>query len=244
MISLERPVAGKSASKVRALVFDVDGTLYRQRPVRLRMLARLLRSSLVQPRETLRVFRALRAYRHAQEKMRGSGASYSSLAAEQIRIAASSAGISQSSMTDYVSNWMEESPLDLLAPAMREGLIDLLKAARQRGLLLGVWSDYPAAPKLKAMGLDSFFDAVVSAQDADVQRFKPEPRGLEIVISRLRVAKDEIIYIGDRAEVDGLAAVRAGVRCVIIGSTAKPAGQIGWTVVSGFEEILRMIDSK
>jgi phosphoglycolate phosphatase-like HAD superfamily hydrolase len=56
----------------------------------------------------------------------------------------------------------------------------------------------------------------VTAQDPEVQRFKPHPRGLEVTLGRLGVSKREAIYIGDRADVDGEAAGRAGVRCVIV----------------------------
>ena len=205
---------------VRALVTDVDGTLYRQTPVRHRMALRLFRKALIQPRETAKVFRSIHAYRHAQESMRDTCPDCDNLAEEQIRLAAEACRLPEAVVARHVATWMESSPLTLLRSAMRQDVADCLEKARARGLRLAVWSDYPATSKLKALGMERLFHVVVCAQDLDVQRFKPDPRGLEVAVARLGVTKEDTIYIGDRPEVDGLAAVRAGVRHVIVGSSA------------------------
>ena len=69
------------------------------------------------------------------------------------------------------------------------------------------------------MGIAEFFDVVVTAQDPEVQRFKPDPAGLELTLRRLAVRKDEAVYIGDRADVDAVAASRAGIRHFILKGT-------------------------
>lgn len=227
--------------QLAALVFDVDGTLYRQPPVRRQMLQRLALRTLLHPREMVGVWRAINAYRVAQEKMRATCPDCSSIAEEQIRMACRSTGLPESVVACHVAEWMERAPLDLLRPAMHDGLLDLLRAAKEEGLRLAVWSDYPAAAKLKAMGLDEYFDVVVSAQDTAVQRFKPDPRGLEIVLNKLGVSNDQAIYIGDRPEVDGYAAARAGVRCFIIGKQPTHPADSHWSFISGYSEMLRVI---
>ncbi len=114
-------------------------------------------------------------------------------------------------MAACVAHWMEQEPLRLLARSMRKGVVELLGQAKQRGLRLAVWSDYPADRKLAAMGIRDWFDMVVTAQDPAVGRFKPDPAGLDLILSRWGIARDEALYIGDRPKVDGLAASRAGV---------------------------------
>lgn len=230
-------------SRLSALILDVDGTLYCQHPVRLRMLLRLAARTLVSPCETATVCRFLAAYRRAQEAMRNACHGCPDLAAEQLRLACRAARVSEASAARFVAQWMEQAPLDLLRPAMRPGLVDFLRTAKNRGLRLAVWSDYPAARKLEAMGVESFFDVVVTAQDASVQRFKPDPRGLEEIVVRLKVAKDEVIYIGDRPEVDGVAAARAGVQCLIVGRPPRREPE-HWEYASDFREIMRRIDQR
>jgi putative hydrolase of the HAD superfamily len=224
-----------------ALVFDVDGTLYRQGAVRRKMLQRLAARTLLHPREMLGVWRALAAYRSAQELMRSTCVDCSSIAEEQIRIACRSTGLSENLIACHVSEWMEKSPLNLLRSAMQDGLLDLLKTAKKKGLKLGVWSDYPPVAKLNAMGLDEYFDVVVAAQDIKVQRFKPDPRGLEVVMDRLGVAKEHTLYIGDRPEVDGHAAARAGVRCIILGKKSPHPEPCNWEFVASYSELTRLI---
>ncbi len=80
---------------------------------------------------------------------------------------------------------METEPLALLAGAVYPGAAELLTEAKQQGLRLGVVSDYPARQKLEALRLAHFFDVLVSAQDDDVQRLKPDPRGLVVALQRL-----------------------------------------------------------
>src|SRR3982751_1211188 len=72
--------------RVRAVLFDVDGTLYRQRPLRLRMAAELGGLALTRPLRAPAIWRTLSAYRRAQERLRsGEGAD----AARQLELAAS-----------------------------------------------------------------------------------------------------------------------------------------------------------
>ncbi len=72
-----------------------------------------------------------------------------------------------------------------------------------------------------AMGIRPYFDAVVSAQDSEVRRFKPHPRGLEVTLARLGVEPGQACYIGDRPEVDAAAARAAGLECVIFDEKNK-----------------------
>ena len=206
---------------VRALVVDVDGTLYRQDLVRSRMLMRLLLKTLVRPNHMLEVWRALHAYRAAQESLRESCPECADLAAEQVRTAAAACGLPEAAVTTHVGKWMETAPLDLLRVSRRRDVWDCLHMAKQRGLRLAVWSDYPAAAKLQAMELDGLFDVVVCAQDRDVGKFKPHPRGLEVALAKLEVGGEHTVYIGDRPEVDAVAAHRAGVRFVGVGHAAR-----------------------
>src|SRR6202035_4241040 len=76
--------------------------------------------------------------------------------------------------------------------------------------------DRRTAPRSEEMGLTDFFDVIVTAQDPEVQRFKPDPEGLELVLQRLAVRMSEAVYIGDREDVDAVAASRAGIQYFIL----------------------------
>lgn len=229
-------------SKLKALIFDVDGTLYRQSPVRRAMLRRLLGAHTFRPLLGISTLRALRAYRKAQEELRACGEVHTDLAESQLELACRQGRIEPEAMRLCVARWMESSPLDLVAAARFDGLIELLRTAKRRNLLLGVVSDYPASDKLAALEVSSFFDTIVIAQDSDVQRFKPDPRGIEVAVERLGVAKNDVVYVGDRPSVDGEAAQRAGVSCVIINTRERATPGATWSPVADYWQLARNLD--
>jgi FMN phosphatase YigB (HAD superfamily) len=229
-------------SRLTTIVFDVDGTLYRQSSLRRAMLVKLLRELVSNPRAGVATFRALRAYRRAQELLRDTHVD-GSLAAAQLRLACQHSGQTEDVVAQIVARWMGEEPLDVLERFVEPALRSLLVAARSRGLRLGVLSDYPAAAKLEAMRLTEFFEVVVCAQDAEVNRFKPHPSGLVEVLRRLDAAPDRALYVGDRGDVDGLVARAVGVPCVIVGHRGNPSASESWFPVSDYQRLHAMLFS-
>jgi putative hydrolase of the HAD superfamily len=209
----ERLLAG---SRLEAVIVDVDGTLYRQDTLRAAMIKRLIRAHLTSPRLGIRTFQILKAYRKEQEHLRTLTPA-GNVADLQLQQVCKQTGHDITTVRSCVERWMEIEPLELLPSALYPGLVEFLDFVSRRGLLLAVFSDYPAARKLQAMGIANYFRVVVSTQDLEVQQFKPSPRGLEITLQRLGVGPSQAVYIGDRPEVDGEAARRAGMRCVIVG---------------------------
>jgi HAD superfamily hydrolase (TIGR01509 family) len=210
------PAVVLDPARLTTLVFDVDGTLYAQGGLRRAMLLRLVGHALTSPLRGVGTLRALRAYRHAQELLRGVE-SDEPLADAQLRLASERSGQPRESVLASVERWMEREPLDLLERLVRPGLHAFLATAKKRGLRIGVLSDYPPLAKLEAMKLAHHFDVLVSAQDAEVNRFKPDPAGVLEVLRRLGATPAQSLYVGDREDVDGEAAQAAGVACFIVG---------------------------
>jgi HAD superfamily hydrolase (TIGR01549 family) len=190
----------------KAVVFDVDGTLYRLRPLQRAMQIHFLRGHWHRPREAWQVHRAVSAYRRAIDDLREVPADGRDLKVRQIEIAARISSLPEESVRERVRRWMEEEPLAFLRRFQFEGIVEVLGEFKGRGVRLGVFSDFPARNKLSALGIEEFFDVVLSAHDAGVQRFKPEPRGLRIALEQLGVEPEEAIYVGDRPSIDGVAA--------------------------------------
>jgi phosphoglycolate phosphatase-like HAD superfamily hydrolase len=226
--------------RLTAIVFDVDGTLYRQGALRRRMLLLLLKEAVLHPGSGISTFRALSAYRHAQELLRGTEVD-GALADAHLRLACERSGQTEQVVAQTIARWMDREPLPLLERLVAPALRTLLKAARSRGLRLGVFSDYPAAAKLDAMRLTEFFTTVVSAQDPSVNRFKPHPSGLVEAVRRLGATAGRALYVGDRHDVDGLAARSAGVPCVIVGRGGRSRQSGDLTTVSNYAELHTML---
>lgn len=222
------------------MILDVDGTMYVQRPVRLGMLFRLSAYALQHPRDGRACLLALRAYRRAQEQLRNDPVAEGHAGREQIALAARMAGLGEHAVRRHVEHWMEREPLGLVARAARPGLRDFLLASREHGACIGVFSDYRADEKLRALGIRDLVDVVRSAQDDACGRFKPNPAGLLLVAAELGVAAGSAVYIGDRPEVDAIAAKRAGMRAFIVTGT-KVVSHSDWVSVRGFAELTTML---
>ncbi len=203
-----------------AVLFDVDGTLYRQGPVRRTMLTRIVRQHLAHPVTGVRVARIISAYRKAQEELRSSDFT-GDVASAQLDMASARAGVGSDEVRSVVEHWIEEVPLDVVGSNARDGLVDVLDTLAARGTRLAVVSDYPADRKLDALGIADRFEVVVSAQDSSVGAFKPNPAGLLAALSALRVAPGAALYVGDRTDVDGAAAAAAGMRFHLVGSDGR-----------------------
>lgn len=224
----------EAAVPIQAIIFDLDGTLYAQRRVRARMLLELAGGFFGDPRGCYKVGRFLLAYRRAQEELRRLDAHR---AKDQLWLACQKTGTAdQAWASRIVDEWMDQRPLRFLSQAIRPGLTTFLAKARRRGIKLGLCSDYPAERKLHALGLSGAFDVVVSAQDPAIDCFKPNPAGLLSVMSELGVRPDKAAYVGDRTDVDGETARRAGVQAYILSSTTQGADCIG---VHSFAELGR-----
>ena len=218
--------AGRATGAVQAVIFDVDGTLYRQRPLRRAMARALAGAYWWRPWAGWRTARILSAYRHAHEAIRAerSASAAGDLHRAQVDRAAAAVGAAPDVVAATAAEWMESAPLAKLGAHAQPGLTDALARLRAAGIRLGVVSDYPAAAKLAALGVAAEFDVVVAAQDADVGALKPDPRGIEHALRELGVAACHAVYVGDRDDVDAPAAAAAGVRCVLIGARADGAG--------------------
>jgi phosphoglycolate phosphatase/putative hydrolase of the HAD superfamily len=204
------------AANKRAVLFDLDGTLYDQRRLRIRIACRLAGALLRRPYYAKQTIECLRAYRRAQEQLRGLK-SVQDLGIAQFQSASRMCGYPIELVQEIVHTWMEEQPLSLLASCIYTGLPEFLDFLHQHHIALAVVSDYPAWDKLRAMGLDHYFQVVITAQDKDVQVFKPSTAGIRLALCRLGVDPHQALYIGDRPEVDGVAAARSGVTYANIG---------------------------
>jgi putative hydrolase of the HAD superfamily len=218
---------------IRAVIFDVDGTLYDQRKLRLKMLGALVRAHAWRPLEGWRTGSVLKAYRHAQEELRQSA--HEDPAARQAEIACKKTGYSPEFVEQCVQRWMETAPLTHLPACIHAGLVGFLDTCRSRGLRLATLSDYPAEAKLRALGIADAFELALCAQSPEIGRFKPHPRGLVVTLERLGVTAGQALYIGDRPEVDAAAAAAAGVGCAIVAQRSAAGG--AFVTVRGYDEL-------
>lgn len=211
-----RPARAFDWAHIDLVVFDVDGTLYDQRKLRLAMLRELLgdawRSRSLDTVRTLRTFRHVREALGEQPGVDFMHLQYSETAARH--------GKSMEVVRALTTEWLEQRPLPFLAACRYPHLQAVFAALRAGGKQVAALSDYPAKDKLKALGLQA--SPVVCATDPDVARLKPDPLGLHLILKRCGAQAHRTLMIGDRFDRDGAVAERAGVRALIRTSQPHP----------------------
>ncbi|MGO6982197.1 HAD family hydrolase [Rhizobium leguminosarum] len=211
---------------IRFVVFDVDGTLYNQRMLRLRMAGELIADAVA--RGSLTNLRVLRAYRSLREAI-GEG-EIDDFQASLMARTAERTGQPAERIEAIVSEWIERRPLAYISSCRYDGLVELFAGLRRQNKSIGIYSDYPADEKLQRMTLSA--DYILAASDPGVGIQKPDPRGLQMLMQRAGVGPAQTVLIGDRPERDGIAARRAGVMPLIRSDGPRE----GWLTFSTYSD--------
>jgi HAD superfamily hydrolase (TIGR01549 family) len=223
--------------RIQALLFDLDGTLYRQRPLRALMALDLLTLAVKRPMTAPRCWRGLRAYRRAQETLRARPTTTACTSRDQIALASVRSGIPTTEIEQFVDEWIFERPLKYLQHCRPQGLDTLLEFLDRQNVRMGIFSDYPAESKLAALGLAGRFSPVLCATDPGVSAFKPHPRGFLVACERWGLEPREVLVVGDRLDVDAAGAAAAGMPCVIVGTPVSGLERPGLMVLPSLERL-------
>lgn len=205
---------------VRAVLFDLDHTLFDTEKTEAAALSVVARSVGIRPGA-----RALAVYREANTHVWGEYRA-GRITSKELRVL-------------RFHLWLERmdldpSPAKKLAPLYLEqfssrgdliaGAASAVRAVSRLGFRLGVVTngiDRVQRRRLRASRLHEAFPVIVTSERAGFT--KPDPRIIELALKRLRVRPDEAVYVGDDPSVDGLAANRASVPFVWFNPHAKPA---------------------
>lgn len=197
-------------NKYDLYVFDVDGTLYYQNKLRLIMGKRLLMYYLFHPLKFKDLI-IIKNFRSLRENAKDTNGLFD--------ITAKKCNVSVSRVNEVIKKWIYENPIDALTASKDDTLLAIIDKLKANGKTVAIWSDYEADDKLKALQLST--DYVYTAEQERVGELKPSPKGLKLIMSDLRVAKDKTIMIGDRMVKDGEAAKKAGCDYLILSKSKK-----------------------
>ena len=192
------------------VVFDLDGTLYDQQRLRWFMALHMVHD-LLWSFKGRRQIKIIRWFRRLRETLAETEAE--DIINLQYAMVASELSISEEEVRVVIKLWMLEKPLKYLRKC-REPYVEYTFGQLHRaGKIIAVLSDYPAHEKLMALGLHA--DIIVAATDAEVNRFKPHPKGLLRVLDLAGTVPERCVVIGDREDRDGECARRIGAPFIL-----------------------------
>jgi len=196
----------------RAVVYDVDGTLYPLWPMRFYMIRELVWRLLHSPIRLMREVRILQVYRAMLDKMRGMASGDSDISDPQLHATARKLGMAPGDIHDTVHEWVAQRPLRFLPRIGNTALLETIAALHSCGTPQGVYSDYPPDGKLTALGLAGRFQAVIWSGQRGIGQFKPLSKGFTEIARLLGVEPEDVVFIGDRDRRDGRGARSVGMQ--------------------------------
>ena len=191
----------RKLTEYRAIIVDLDGTLYFTNPVRIAML-REMALHFWRIGDFLIVWK----YRKLYERGYSEAERMATLPESAPRI---------------IREWMIDRPLPYVAKYRDASLIMLLKQAMAAGITVIVYSDYPVKEKLGA--LDFAPDQAYAADDLGCM--KPDATGLARILKAQGINPEDCLVIGDRAEKDGMLASNMGADRLILSLNQEARGE-------------------
>jgi len=210
------------APKFSAVAFDLDGTLYPNR----RLYVKLAPFAIRNWRLLLAFSKAREAIRREQEESpalvrRDFYDHQARLTAE--RLSASADAVKRRIETLMYRGWEPLFSKVRLFPHARELLAEL-KAA---GLKLGLLSDFPPVTKLKNLGLSGLWDAVLCSEETGA--LKPSAHPFNVMAESLGCPPAEILYVGNSRRFDVAGALRAGMKAALLSGSAAGSPEADFT---------------
>jgi len=206
--------------KFTAVAFDLDGTLYHDFSLFVRLVPFLLKHQ-----------RLLRAMGRARDVLRETGAYEGDFYATQARLMGESLGEPAETIMEKTERliyrgWEPYFRDIRLFPHAR----DTLENFRKAGIKMGMLSDFPPETKLVNMKIDGYFETIICSEMAG--RLKPDPLPFLELASRMKSGPGDILYVGNSVSYDVEGARKAGMKTALVCSifrknllgTGKKAG--------------------
>lgn len=196
------------------IIFDMDGTLYHQKPMQIHMASELLKQ--IFHKEGWKNIKIIKTFRSIRENFSEAG----NVDDKIYRMTAAKLHLNASDVKKTVEKWMYQEPLSYIYH-VRDGetaalLKDLIKADKY----VVIYSDYPADAKRKALKLPEV--PCYCSNDSSIGALKPSPKGIYKIMSDYHIdTPDKVLVIGDRLDKDGKMAENAGADALILSHNRK-----------------------
>jgi len=184
--------------------FDLDGTLYPEYRLNVRLLPFLLKDQ-----------RLLRAMGRARSVLRKSGLYegnfyelQAGLMGEFLKEPAEK--VKERTERLIYRGWEPHFRNISLFPHVRE----TLDAFREAGVKMGLLSDFPPETKLENLKIGGYWNAVICSER--VGRLKPDPAPFLELARRMEIAPENILYVGNSVSYDVKGARGAGMKTALV----------------------------
>jgi len=194
---------------LKAVAFDVDGTLYPNASMYLHSLGLAL--------SHLRLLKTLETVR---AELRQTPDNSDDFHRVQARLVGAHLGLSPERAYALIearvyTRWYRIFKKLKLFP----GVLETIRDFRAAGLKVAVLSDFPIRHRLTDLGLGGPWDCAFSSEETGF--LKPHPRPFHVLAERLDLTPAEVLYVGNSYTYDVLGALSAGMPCAHLTRTPR-----------------------
>ena len=207
---------------IEGVAFDLDGTLYPNYSLHIRLIPYLLKEM----RLVAAFGKARTIIRRKQEiSPIPQNDFYVNQVAETAKLlfnkksAANTEALKEKINREIYRGW--EQPFKKIKPF--NGVKETLAALRKAGYKLGLLSDFPPEAKLEYLGLGGLWDAVLCSEQCGA--LKPYPSSFNELAATMSLPCEKILYVGNSHPYDVTGAFRAGMKTAWIKPRLIPAGK-------------------
>ena len=229
--------------KYAAIAFDIDGTLYSERLLYLRLLSMKFALSHIRLiRDFSAVRRRLRTPATATSDEPGVDTSLP-IQAQQAELLAQYWNATVRSTRELIErviyrDWMELTSRTPLFPGTRR----LLGELRRRGTRLAVLSDFPTTRKLAAWRIAGYFEHAICSEDTGA--LKPAAKPFQVLQESLGLEASDILYIGNSYSNDICGAAGVSMDSIHLTNTPnrlRPNRHQALHTCTSFAEIIKLL---
>lgn len=212
---------------VKAVAFDIDGTLYPNWRMQINSIPffafhPILIYKFGEVRKEIRKLDNIDNFHDTQAELLG----------RSLGIAAESAGVL---IDDYFYRRWEKTFSRIKPYGNMKSVIKSIKAMK---LKTAVMSDFPVGEKLRYFGLDGLWDVEMSSEESGY--LKPDKRAFLMLSEKLGVKPGEIIYVGNSYSYDVTGAKKAGMLAGHLSSSERE-GSVADFTFSSYSDFLEKI---
>lgn len=189
----------------KAVIFDLDGTLYDLHRMRLRMGCKLLAYCFCHPNRVKDPFLVAR-FRKMREREE-----YASRDVKYLcELLDQSRSLTAGTSYRVVTYWMFEAALSVVKKEAYSEVLLFIRNFQRDGGRVYIYSDYPAEDKLRALGITPT-GVFVSGSVSELAAQKPSEESMNYILSSIGLPRDSIFYVGDREDKDRISAEYAEI---------------------------------
>lgn len=205
---------------IKAVVFDLDNTLYAYEPCHLAgieaMYVQLLEYVSVSHEQFLTCLDQAKIW--VKNNNAGTAASHNRILYCQKICESLNLNPVETPVNLYKAYWSEF--LDKMN--LFENVLDVLFELKKKKIKIGICTDLTAfiqLKKIRRLGLSGIVDAIVTSEECGEE--KPSRKMFDMILKKLKVLPQEAVMVGDSLEKDVLGAKNAGMNAILYGSCAE-----------------------